>query len=76
MQVDVKTTITRKGGRMTFECVPNDYVLVNGRRMTRSKAVEWFWNIIRLGDNLEVEQGAYGLFDTLVGNKDIKNEEF
>jgi hypothetical protein len=27
-----------------------------------------------MGDNLEVEQGAYGLFDTLAGNKYIETE--
>lgn len=78
MQVNVKTTIEHKNGNMTFKCEPNDIVTIKLRResrtMERSKAIRWFWDAICMGDNFEVEQGAYGLFDTLVGNTIIEND--
>ena len=75
----VKTTIAVSyDGKITFKCEPNDKIEVNcgGRKkeMTRTEAVKYFWNEIAMGDNLEVEQGAYGLFDTLAGNKYIETE--
>lgn len=74
----LKTTIEVKGNSIIFKCEPNDKIEINcgGRKkeMTRTEAVKFFWNEIGMGDNLEVEQGAYGLFDALAGNKCIETE--
>lgn len=77
-RLNVKTTIELKGGKVKFKCEPNDKIVLadNGdyRLATREEAIDYFFDCIRLGDNLEVEQGAYGLFDTLVGNTYVETE--
>ena len=78
MYDNIKTTIEVKDGKITFTCEPSTEVVVKcGNRiqkMKRSEAIKFFWNEIAMGDNLEVEQGAYGLFDTLAGKRNVETE--
>lgn len=74
----IKTTIEVKDGKIIFKSDPNPEIVIKcgnvTKKMKRTEAIKFFWNEIAMGDNLEVEQGAYGLFDTLAGNKYIETE--
>ena len=78
MLEEPKTTIEVKDGKIIFKCVPNDEIVVKCgnrvKKMKRAEAIRFFWDEIAMGDNFEVEQGAYGLFDTIAGKKVVQTE--
>lgn len=75
----IKTIIERKKDCVSFRCEPNDEVEIynynSSRRMKRTEAVKYFYDMICMGDNLEAEQGAYGLVDALSGCKIIREDQ-